>query len=112
MLLKSLILHYHGLDEDEKVILDQAAMDLDAVSELDWANAFISQDYLSAFDRSREFFAKTVLRSDEAFRLEQLKAAWDDNNQKGYVTEMETMAMIGLSKDWGIEQQFMKAIQS
>ena len=55
MLLKSLIFHYHGLDEDEKALLEESANQFDAHRELDWANAFIAEDFLSAFERAREF---------------------------------------------------------
>ena len=55
MLLKSLIFHYHGLDDDENKILTESAKAYDAIEELDWANAFIAEDYLSAFERARLF---------------------------------------------------------
>ena len=37
LLLKSVIFHYHGLDEDEQKILDETAKQLDAQEELKWA---------------------------------------------------------------------------
>jgi len=112
MLLKSLILHYHGLDDDEKLILEAAAKELDAVEELEWADHFISEDYLSAFERSRDFFFKNLAESSNAEKLKHLKDVWEDNHQKGYVTEMETTAMIKLSKDWGVEKEFLKVIKN
>ncbi|REE00488.1 hypothetical protein C7460_105111 [Marinoscillum furvescens DSM 4134] len=112
MLLKSLVLHYHGLDEEEEKILEQAADDLDGHAELAWANKFISDDYMSAYDRAKEFFSKTIGKAPERVRLRLLREVWEDNNQKGYVTEMETMAMINLAKDWGIEKEFVSAIQT
>ncbi len=45
LLLKSVIFHYHGLDEDEQEILDETADSLDAQEELAWAANFISEDY-------------------------------------------------------------------
>lgn len=112
MLLKSLILHYHGLDDDEREILEIAADKLDSKEELDWANQFISEDYLSAFERSRDFFAKTIEKLSKEEKLAQLRAAWEENHQKGYVTEMETTAMIHLSKDWHVEKEFLDVIQN
>lgn len=112
MLLKSLILHYHGLDEEEERILEQAADELDGQAELEWANQFIAKDYMSAYDRAKEFFAKTICKAPERVRFRLLKEVWEDNHQKGYVTEMETMAMINLAKDWGVEKDFVSAIQS
>ncbi len=112
MLLKSLILHYHGLDDDEREILENAATRLDSKEELDWANSFISEDYLSAFERSRDFFAKIIVKFTNEERIAHLQDAWEENHQKGYVTEMETTAMINLSKDWQVEKEFLEVIQN
>ncbi|MEQ9305798.1 MAG: hypothetical protein RJQ14_17930 [Marinoscillum sp.] len=111
MLLKSLILHYHGLDDDEREILERAAAAFDSKEELTWANNFISDDYLSAFERSKDFFAKNIVRFSKDERLKHLRDAWEENHEKGYVTEMETTAMINLSKDWGVEKEFFEVIQ-
>ncbi len=111
MLLKSLILHYHGLDEDEKLILEHASAKLEAEEELNWANEFISEDYLSAFERCKEFFNKNMTGYSDEVKLSQLKEVWEENHQKGYVTEMETTAMINLAKDWGLEHEMLKIIQ-
>lgn len=112
MLLKSLIFHFHGLDDDEKEMLEAAAKRLDAVNEMNWANSFISQDYLSAFERSREFFLKIFLKIDEKDRVKHLLEVWEENYVKGYVTEMETTAMFTLSKDWHIEKEFLGVVQN
>ncbi len=112
ILLKSLIFHYHGLDEDEKVILEKAAKRLGAIEEMDWANKFISQDYLSAYERSREFLGKVFSRMKPENRLKYLLEIWEENYQKGYVTEMETTAMLNLAKDWGVDLDFMKTVRA
>jgi len=111
MLLKSLILHYHGLDDDEKIILEAAAETMDAKEELAWANHFISEDYLSAYERSKDFFSKNMALISNSEKLKHLKEVWEDNYQKGYVTEMETTAIINLAKDWGVEKEFLNVIQ-
>ena len=54
LLLKSVIFHYHGLDEDEQKILDETAKKYDAEAELKWANEFIANDYISAFERANK----------------------------------------------------------
>ncbi len=110
MLLKSLILHYHGLDEDEKKILERAATGIDAAKDLVWANGFIAEDYLSAFERSREYLKKILLQWPEAQRLGALVEIWEENYEKGYVTEMETTAMFNLAKDWGVEKGFLQKV--
>ncbi len=112
ILLKSLIFHYHGLDEDEERILKQIADDLDAHVELNWANTFISQDYMSAFDRAREYLNKVFGKLDKKKRIEYLISVWEDNNKKGYLTEMETTAMLNLAKDWEIEKDLLKKVKA
>ena len=110
VLLKSLIFHYHGLDHDEKKLLDESVEKLDAHDELEWALDFISKDYLSAFERSREFLSKVFLKFEKDERIEHLLDVWEDNHKKGYVTEMETTAMINLAKDWSIEKEFLSNV--
>jgi hypothetical protein len=112
MLLKSLIFHYHGLDEDEQAILEASAAKLGAIKELEWANKFIAEDYISAFERSREFLSKVFNQINEQERLSHLLEIWEENYEKGYVTEMETTAMLNLAKDWGIDMEFMKNVRA
>ena len=55
MLLKSVIFHYHGLDDQEKKDLDKTANDLSAHEEYKWALDFVAEDYITAFDRARHY---------------------------------------------------------
>jgi hypothetical protein len=112
LLLKSMIFHYHGLDEDEVQILERTAKELDAVNELKWANEFIATDYGTAFDRARAYLKDTLgqLKKDE--RLSYLNQVWKANYQKGYITEMEATAMLKLAKDWGIESELISMVRS
>jgi hypothetical protein len=111
LLLKSIIFHYHGLDEDEQKILDETAKELEAFEELKWANEFISGDYLSAFERAREYLNKTIGIYDREKRLHYLDLVWKANNKKGYITEMEATAMLKLAKDWGIEKDLIELVK-
>lgn len=111
MLLKSLIFHYHGLDDEERGILEDSAQKLSASKELDWANRFIADDYISAFERSREFLQKVFIKMAEQERVNYLAEVWVANNSKGYLTEMETTAILTLSKDWQIEKAFLEAVK-
>ncbi len=111
ILLKSLIFHYHGLDDEEKQILNETADQLDAHTELKWANEFISEDYMSAFERSREYLNKVIGVLDKPKKLKYLSAVWEDNNKKGYLTEMEATAMLNLAKDWSIEKDLLMTVQ-
>jgi len=111
ILLKSLIFHYHGLDEDELRLLEEAAENLSARAELKWANSFIADDYISAFERSREFLSKVFNKMEKKTRLKYLLEIWEENYDKGYVTEMETTAMLHLAKDWSVEIEFMQNVR-
>ncbi|MFZ9044458.1 MAG: hypothetical protein ACO2ZZ_01245 [Cyclobacteriaceae bacterium] len=110
VLLKALIFHYHGLDQDEKKILETYVDTVDARAEYEWAISFISQDYMSAFERAKKFLAKNMKPLDAQTKLQYLIETWEDNHIKGYVTEMETTAMLNLAKDWSIEKDFLISI--
>lgn len=112
ILLKSLVFHYHGLDEDEEMILNDTAKKLKAQDELKWANDFIAEDYMSAFERSRDFLNKTIGSLPVKKKLDYLFAVWEDNNQKGYLTEMEATAMLNLAKDWNISKELMDKVKN
>lgn len=112
LLLKSVIFHYHGLDEEEQAILDETANSLDAHEELAWANAFIGEDYYNAFDRAREYLRDVMLALDSEKRLHYLSLVWEANNRKGYISEMEATAMLKLAKDWEIEADLINMIKN
>ena len=112
LLLKSMIFHYHGLDEDEVLILERTAKELNADTELKWANEFIAKDYGTAFDRARDYLKKTLGKLEKSQRLSYLDQVWKANYQKGYITEMEATAMLKLAKDWDIESDFISMVRS
>lgn len=110
MLLKTVIFSYHGLDEDEKLDLQNTAENIDAVEELKWAMDFIAQDYITAFDRARAYFSNIIGDYPKEKRIEFISMVWEANNLKGYVTEMEATAMLKLAKDWNVEQELMEMV--
>jgi hypothetical protein len=112
MLLKSLIFHYHGLDEDEEKILNETADRIDAHEELVWANGFVAEDFMSAFERSREYLSRVMNTLDYEKKIEYMFSVWEDNNKKGYLTEMEATAMMNLAKDWGIHKELLLKVQN
>ena len=112
MLLKSVIFHYHGLDQDEVRLLEESADELQAHEELKWANEFIASDYLTAFERAQEFLNEVIGSLDKDKRLHYLDHVWKANNEKGYITEMEATAMIKLAKDWDIERELIQLVRS
>jgi hypothetical protein len=112
MLLKAVIFHYHGLDEEEKNDLETTARELDAEEEYKWALDFISQDYITAFDRAREFLNDIIGDYPKEKRIELVNMVWRANNLKGYVTEMEATAMLKLAKDWNVQQELIQLVMN
>lgn len=107
MLLKSVIFHYHGLDEAEKGELEKTSTDLNAYPEYQWALEFIKQDYVTAFDRAREYLNNIIGDYPKNKRVQLITMVWEANNHKGYVTEMEATAMLRLAQDWNVKEELI-----
>lgn len=110
MLLKSVIYHYHGLDETERVDLEQTSAHLDAKAELRWALDFVAEDYITAFDRARTYLNDIIGDYPKPKRVDLINMAWQSNNLKGYVTEMEATAMLKLARDWNVEKELIDLV--
>ena len=110
MLLKSVIFHYHGLDDDEKKDLDNTANELSAHEEYKWALDFVAQDYITAFDRARHYLNDIIGDYQKEKRIELINMVWQANNLKGYVTEMEATAMLKLAKDWNVQKELIELV--
>jgi hypothetical protein len=110
MLLKAVIFHYHGLDEAEKQDLEDTSKKLDAQAELDWSLEFISEDYITAFDRARIYLNEIIGDYPKDKRIELINMVWEANNLKGFVTEMEATAMLKFAKDWGVENELISLV--
>jgi len=111
VLLNSIIFHYHGLDEEEALTLEAIAEKYSAEEELKWSFAFISEDYLTAFERAREYLKEVVNKLDKSKRLFFISEAWQANYDKGYITEMEATAMLQLAKDWEVDSDLITMVQ-
>ena len=111
MLLKAIIFHYHGLDEDEEKSLYRSAGELNAHEELKWAFDFIAEDYISAFDRTRAYMSDNMKSIEKYKRLQFINLTWEANSEKGYITEMEATAMLKIAKDWEVDQELIALVQ-
>jgi len=111
MLLKAIIFHYHGLDEAEEKLLYRAAGEIDAEQELKWAFDFIAEDYVTAFERAREFMTKSSQEFEKRKLLQFINLTWKANSEKGYITEMEATAMLKIAKDWQVDQELIEMVQ-
>ncbi len=110
MLVKAVIFHYHGLDEIEKLDLDNTSQKLDAADAMAWAMDFVSKDYITAFERARLYLNEIIGDYPKPRRTELINMVWDANNLKGFVTEMEATAMLKLAKDWGVEKELVTLV--
>jgi uncharacterized tellurite resistance protein B-like protein len=110
MLLKSVIYHYHGLDDLERQDLENSAKTLNAQEELLWANEYVAKDYITAFDRARAYLNDIIGDYTKEKRVELINMVWQANNLKGYVTEMEATAMLKLAKDWNVEKELVELV--
>lgn len=110
MLLKSVIFHYHGLDEEEKEDLRRTADELDAQAEYEWALQFVAEDYFTSFDRARTYLNEIISDYPKEKRIELINMVWQANNLKGYVTEMEATAMLKLAKDWNVQKELIDLV--
>jgi hypothetical protein len=110
MLLKAVIFHYHGLDELERVDLEETSARLEAVEELKWALDFIAKDHLNSFERARSYLNEIIGDYTKEKRTELINMVWQANNLKGYVTEMEATAMLKLAKDWSVEKELIELV--
>lgn len=110
LLLKSIIFQYHGLDDQEKELLEKTARELNAQDELEWALNFISEDYLTAFDRARTHLSGLKLSKEK--RVQYMAQVWKANNEKGYITEMEAIAMLRFARDLEIEDELITTVRS
>lgn len=110
LLLKAAIFHFHGLDPEEEVDLEEAGRRLEASEELQWAKDFIEKDHLTSFDRARAFLNDIVADYTKEKRVELITMVWESNNIKGYVTEMEATAMVKLARDWKVEPELVALV--
>ena len=112
ILLKAIIFHYHGLDEEEEELLNKTAEEMDALQELNWAYDFIASDYISAFERAREFLREVMTKVEKSKRLRYINLTWRANSEKGYITEMEATAMLKIAKDWEVDTELIELVQT
>lgn len=112
ILLKAIIFHYHGLDEEEEGLLLKTAEELDAMDELNWAYDFIASDYISAFERAREYLREVMSKVEKSKRLRYINLTWRANSEKGYITEMEATAMLKIAKDWEVDSELIELVQN
>ena len=107
LLIKAIIFYYHKLDQGEVDLLEQTALDLDAHEELAWTYAFIDSDIATSTSRAKLYLKENPIDSTKEEKFQILKSVWIDTEKKGYISEIEAVTMLKISKDWGLESQLM-----
>ena len=111
LLLKFIIFNYHGLDVEERKILQKDAEDIDGKQELEWVEEFVAKDENTSFERAREFFRLTIGTYDVETKVSYLNIVWESTRTKGYISEMEATAILKLAKDWSVQKELLKLIR-
>lgn len=112
LLLKAVIFQYHGFDTEELAILKSTAKRIDGVEEMDWALQFLQEDEFNTMPRVREFFSDNDDQLNAELKMDFLSQVWDDNNIKGYITELEATGMLKIATDWGLQSELMNMVRS
>lgn len=112
LLMESFVLHYHDLDNFELNLLKDTAKSLNAETELAWAIDFINQDKLTSFERTRNYLKENIGDIPNEKRVQYLIKIWQATNSKGYITEMEALALLKIAKDWQVEGELVKFIRN
>ena len=92
-------------------MLEHSATELDAKEELKWAMDFVNEDVYTAYDRTRDYLKIALQNEDPKNKVSYLFDVWSATNTKGYITEMEALAMIKLARDWDVESDFIKLVR-
>ena len=112
LLLKLVIFNYHGLDEDEKQILNKTAEKIGGKEELEWAYELLGDDFYENIDKAREFFNSTIALYDKETKINYLRMVWESTNTKGFISEMEATGILKLAKDWGVQKELVSLIRN
>jgi len=106
------VLHYHDMEESGVKLIKELIAEHNASKEAAWADNFVTKDILSSLDRSKVEVLKLLALSDNNVRLGVLQGVWEGTKSKGYITEIETGLVLGLARNWNIEQDFIEVINA
>lgn len=112
LLLKTVIFQYHGLDTEEIQILKSTASKIDGEEEMKWAIKFIQDDDVNSIQRARDFFKIHENELTPELKMDFLSQVWNDNNVKGYITELEATGMLKIATDWKLQSELLGMVRS
>lgn len=111
ILLQAVVFYFHDLDANELAMLYSNSKELGDNDAVEWALKFMGTDRAATFDKSREFIRLELKSINKDEKLDLLNTTWEQSNLKGFITEMEAIALLKFSKDLGIEQEFIETIR-
>ncbi|MBC7450643.1 MAG: hypothetical protein H7259_04055 [Cytophagales bacterium] len=111
LLLNLIIFNYHGLDENERLLLKNLSEKLDAEEELKWAYGMLGEDYFSSFESINDWFKEAVKDFDPDKKLSFLQMVWEATVAKGFISEMEATAMLKIARNWGIQKELLSLVR-
>ncbi|MFN8416667.1 MAG: hypothetical protein U0U66_10070 [Cytophagaceae bacterium] len=111
LLLHLIIFNYHGLDEKERLFLNDLSLKHDAKDELKWAHEIVGDDYYTSYETIHAWFDKVIEGLSTEKRLGFLQMVWDANVNKGFISEMEATAMLKIAKRWNVQKELLSYIR-
>lgn len=118
LLLEYAIFRYHGFDDDERARLESDAASINAHAELEKVYAFVddilqktNQSEVAVFEAALERIKEVFAELSEDRRLEYVIQVWNANKAKGYVTEIEAIALLKVAKELGVQRGFVEYVR-
>lgn len=119
LLLEYVIFRYHGFDENERKRLESDANQLNAQKELERVYRFVDdlleknqQSEVSVFEAALQRIHDVFSTHTEDRRLSYVIQVWNANKSKGYVTEIEAIAMLKVAKALGVQRGFVEYVRN
>lgn len=110
-LLKLMVFFYPRPDEEEMDQLREKAALWKADDDRRWAIEFIDHEPATAFARTTEFVGEQFKGLSKAEREQFLDDIWHaDLAPRGYVTEMQAMALLKMAQGWGLQERLLKLL--
>jgi hypothetical protein len=109
-LLKLVVFYYPRPDEEEMDQLRDKASAWKADEDRRWAIDFVDQEPATAFQRTGEFISGLFTGKSQLEREAFLEDIWSVDIARGYVTEMQAMALLKMAQAWGLQDKLLKLL--
>ena len=100
------------MEEKEKNMLNDYSKLFKAENELDWASTLVKKDILTSFERVEDEVIHLLENEESNSRLDVLGRVWEVTKDKGYINEKEANLLLGISRKWDLEREFIDLVKS